>query len=308
MPAIAIRRTGITQSSEDMGSMGINQTTGVLTIKRRLQKELDSNYQNLLNKLMLENLNPGGVSSLRTQGSNNSIIDPATREGSYLFDPRLGNNVWEIFTIPQPQFYTASYQVIFWTVQHHQINDMMQTFLSSQLPQGKMFRLNTESGYWFIAHVDEEASSEENYEEFTEEKRLVRYSFRLRVKAFLLAFNGPGVPVPVRRSISATEISFGLSTAPGLVLSEQEEKRIPLEPKDSYLLSELGEASNTAQAKTITQKLSVEEQVVDSVTGEVKTRRVKVLDTNQKSGETVYYSNNVRNLEELAETLGYKPI
>jgi len=292
LPAIAIRRKSITQTPDDLTSRGMNQFTGDLVIKRRLASE-DRDYQNLINKLALTDLNPNGPSSTRDQGQNGPIVDEAVREGA-LLDPKLGNNVWEVITIPQPQFYTATYEITFWSSYSIHMNYMVTTLLSAQLPQGKMFRLNTPKGYWFIGEISDEVTSADNFEEFTEDKKVIRYTFQMTVKAFLLASNGPGMPVPVRRTISAVEISFETVIPTGKVVSPQG----PNLPGEPYALSDIEERVEDAQTLTSDQRFIVEKKVANPLTGKVAVKKASILGSNQKQGETAYYADGFETLDE----------
>lgn len=298
LPAISIRRKSITQSPEDLTSRGMNQFSGDIVIKRRLSSQ-DRDYQNLLNKLAIDNLNPGNASSTRPQGSFGPSQDPGVAQGA-LLDSKLGNNVWEIISIPQPQFYTATYEVTFWTVHTLHMNYLITTLLTAQLPQGKTFRLNTPKGYWFIATIADEIGSADNIDDFTEEKRVIRYTFQLTVKAFVLASNGAGLPVPVRRTISATDIAFTLEVPPGLVQVPQG----PHQNVDSgFSLTDIESNPETSQTPTTNQKLLVQKTVFNPITNKSETKLAKILETNQKQGETVYYASGFHSLEEFITTI-----
>jgi hypothetical protein len=276
----------------------MNQFTGDIVIRRRLAAQ-DRDYQNLLNKLAIDGLNPGGPSSRRTQGENGPSVDLGTAQGA-LLDPKLGNNVWEIISIPQPQFYTATYEVTFWTTHTLHMNYLIMTLLAAQLPQGKMFRLNTPKGYWFIATIADEVNSADNLDDFKEEKRVIRYTFQVMVKSFLLAPNGPGVPVPVRRTISATDISFELETTPGSVKTPQG----PRKPTDSgFTLTDIEQDPGTGQTQTTDQRLLVQKTIYNPVTGRSESKYARVLESNQKQGETVYYASGFESLEEFIATI-----
>lgn len=293
LPAISIRRRSITQSPEDLTGRGMNQFTGDIVIRRRLASE-DRDYQNLLNKLAIDDLNPGRPTSTRAQGTYGPNQDVGVSQGA-LLDPKLGNNVWEIISIPQPQFYTATYEVTFWTTHTIHMNYLIMTLLAAQLPQGKMFRLNTPKGYWFIATVADEVSSSDNFDDFKEEKRVIRYTFQITVKSFLLAPNGPGVPVPIRRTLSATDISFELETTPGSVQTPQGPRR----PSDTgFTLTDIEADPLTTQTPTTDQRLLVHKTVYNPTTGKTESRYARVLETNQKQGETVYFASGFQSLEE----------
>jgi hypothetical protein len=298
LPAISIRRKSIAQTPEDLTGRGMNQFTGDIVIRRRLSSQ-DRDYQNLLNKLAIDNLNPEGPSSTRTQGAYGPNQDVGTAQGA-LLDPKLGNNVWEIISIPQPQFYTATYEVTFWTTHTLHMNYLIMTLLAAQLPQGKMFRLNTPKGYWFIATIADEVSSADNFDEFKEEKRIIRYTFQVTVKSFLLAPNGPGVPVPVRRTLSATEIAFELEIPPSQVQAPQGPKRLS---DVGFTLTDIEADPQTSQTPTTDQRLLVQKTVYNPTTGKMESKYAKVLQTNQKQGETVYYASGFQSLEEFIATI-----
>lgn len=293
LPAISIRRKSITQASEDITGRGMNQFTGDIVIKRRLSSQ-DRDYQNLLNKLAIDVLNPGSPSSRRERGEAGPTQDIGTAQGA-LLDPKLGNNVWEIITIPQPQFYTATYEVTFWTVHTLHMNYLITTLLSAQLPQGKTFRLNTAKGYWFIATIADEMSSSDNLDEFKEEKRVIRYTFQVTVKSFLLAPNGPGIPVPVRRTLSATDISFELEESSGPVFVPRSIKTTTDSP---FALTDIEADSRTAQTPTTDQKLLVQKTIYNPITNKNESRYARILEANQKKGETVYHASGFGSLEE----------
>jgi hypothetical protein len=171
---------------------------------------------------------------------------------------------------------------------------MVTTLLSAQLPQGKMFRLNTPKGYWFIGEISDEVTSADNFEEFTEDKKVIRYTFQMTVKAFLLASNGPGMPVPVRRTISAVEISFETVIPTGKVVSPQG----PNLPGEPYALSDIEERVEDAQTLTSDQRFIVEKKVANPLTGKMAVKKASILGSNQKQGETVYYADGFETLDE----------
>lgn len=292
LPAISIRRKSITQAPEDITGRGMNQFTGDIVVRRRLASQ-DRDYQNLLNKLAVDQLNPGNPTSTRPQGSSGPDKDLGTFQGA-LLDPKLGNNVWEIISIPQPQFYTATYEVTFWTTHTLHMNYLIMTLLSAQLPQGKMFRLNTPKGYWFIATIADEVSSADNLDDFKEEKRIIRYTFQVTVKAFILATNGPGNPVPIRRTISATDISFEMQIPPGSVKSPQGPKR----PTSGFSLTDIEVDPSRVQTETSDERLLVQKTVYNPSTGKTESKYVRVLESNQKNGETAYYASGFESLDE----------
>lgn len=303
LPSISIRRKSLTQNYDDINSRGINQFTGELVIKRRLAQE-DRDYQNLLNKLAIGDLNPSSLSSTREQGEYGPTKDLAVSQGS-LLGSRLGNNVWEIITIPQPQFFTATYEINFWTTHTEHMNYLITMLMAAQLPQGKTFRLNTPQGYWFIATIAEEMSAIDNIDDFTEQKRILKYSFQVSVRSFVLAPQGPGMPVPIRRTLSATELSFEMVVPPKNVLDIQDSNKLSdKSPRVDELFGlEDPSSSKNQQEDTLDGKVLVNKKMLDLQTGKVVQKYVKVLQSNQKSAETVYYARGFENIDEFIRSI-----
>lgn len=298
LPAVSIRRTGISQTDQDAAGRGINQSSGPLVIKRRLDAK-DRQYQNLVNKIGQNN---AALSPMRIVTTPDKTV--GNKEGAWL-DPNLGDNIFEIISIPSPQFYTASYEVTFWTSYTEHMNYMIMTLFSSFLPQGRMFRLNTPQGYWFIAYVDNEFSGQENFEEFTEKERIVRYTFTVQVKAYLIGFAGPGAPVPVRRYLSAPQLDFQIYVAPDQVVAAVAVEGDPNPVSDVFALTNFTEDPVTAQTTTTDQKYRVKKQVLDPKTGNPsgQTKYVKIVERNQKSGETSYTTSGVTSLDDFLLTI-----
>jgi hypothetical protein len=212
LPLVTIRRVSVSQSSEDMNSRGINQHQGELTIKRRLSPK-DRAYQNLINKIGIRNQDnvADDAPSLETDrriGDNS--LDGDIKEGA-LLSPKYGNNFWEIIRIPMQQFFTAHYEVIFWTQYTSHMNQMLQRLMGSYLPTGhKMLRLETPKGYWFVAHIEDDVyAAQDNADDMSSEERLLQYKFTIRVPAYMVAAENPGEPSPVRSQLSAPIITFG---------------------------------------------------------------------------------------------------
>lgn len=293
LPAISIRRTGFEQTSEDTAGRGINQTTGVLTIKRRLN-DSDKDYQNLINKLALKNMQslPG---SGRPQGEDGNSIE--TQQGGFL-EPRLGNNIWEIINIPQPQFFTTTYEVVFWTTYTIHMNKLLEKFVSSYLPQGKMFKLQTDKGYWFMAQVDT-STSDNNFDDFKEAERMIRYTFTMKVKGYILAPQGDTDKVPIRRWVSSPEISFDISTMGEELVNSENITEIEKElTGEKFTLTDTVIDPTTKQTPTTLEKLRSKKVYTNSITGKDGYKYVSILETNEKKGETVYRATDVHTMEE----------
>jgi len=295
LPAISIRRTSLEQTSDDITGRGMNQFTGDLVIKKKLSED-DSNFQNIINKFAFKNLAPG-ISTERNQGELEHST--AKTQGAFL-DPQISNNMFEIYTIPQPQFFTATYEVIFWTSYTQHINYMIETLISSMLPQTRGFKLGTDKGYWFLGYVDETFNSQDNFEDFTEDKRVIRYNFKLSVKGFILAPNGPANMVPIRKYISAPMIVFETYETNNTDIIRTRDADVPplVNPDgDKFILSDVQNTLNVKKESS-QQKFLTKKEVLNPITGKKTIKYVKFLSSNQKKGETAYSASDLGTLEE----------
>lgn len=221
LPLITIIRTTIKQDKQDdITGRGINQQTGEIVVKRRLDSS-DRTYQNIVNRSLLKHqlnlavapgvADDGQISTLRQLGD--LAGDPTISEGGLML-PDKTKNVYETIVIPAPQFYSAEYEVTFWMQYTVQMNQMLEVLVSSFLPQGNAWRLDTQKGYWFIATVDENNyESENNADDMSTEERMLKHKFTVKVAGYILATNVPGAPVPIKRYVSCPEVSFSICVA-----------------------------------------------------------------------------------------------
>jgi hypothetical protein len=119
--------------------------------------------------------------------------------------------------------------------------------------------------------------------------------------SFLLAPDGPGLPVPVKRTISATDISFEIEVPTGRVLTPSDRKQKALEPE--FTLTDIEEDIETKQTPTTNQRFLVEKTVYNPVLGRTVVKTAKILEQNQKKGETVYYTNGFESLDDFISAI-----
>lgn len=304
LPAISIRRTSITQTSEDITGRGMNQFTGNLIIKRRLSEE-DRNYQNLRNKQGLQNLQ-GVLNGLPTSTQDTGALsgDPEVTQGGLLEPALNGNNIYEIISIPQPQFFTATYEVIFWTSYLQHMTYMIETFMSSFLPHDRGHKLVTDKGYWFIAYTSDSFENGSNIEDFGEDERIIQHTFTMTVKGYLLAPQYPTNLVPVRRWLSCPTLVFDTNVATSEVQPQSHMEKPPINygQEEKFVLSDLNAEAKTAPPKTTTQKYLVKKTVFDPVSGKRRTKYVSILGSNQAKGETVYAASDLDTLDQFILT------
>jgi len=300
LPAISIRRTAVEQTPEDISSRGMNQFTGNITIKRKLSPE-DRDYQNLVNKQGLKNVQ-NILSGLpeTTRRTKDLAGEIEVIEGG-LLEPRLsGNNIYEIISIPQPQFFTATYEVVFWTSYVQHMTYLIQTYMASFLPQIRGHKLETDKGYWFISYTEDTFQNGENFDDFKDDERMVRYTFNVRVKGYLLAAQSPTGVVPVRRWISSPNVVFDLIKINGDIIPKSALERPPLKDKsqNGFTLSDIDRDPTAAQTPTTLQRFAVKKVLIDPNTGKRRVKYVSILDVNQKKGETAYAASDAQTLDQ----------
>lgn len=219
LPLITIVRTGMAQDpAEDITGRGINQQTGELIIKRRLDTS-DRSYQSLINRLFIRhqqnvavsigNNDVGQLSTSRPVGE--LATDPIVSLGGVMV-PDVLDNVWEFLYVPSPQFYTATYTVTIWSEYNTQMKEILEQVVSSQLQQANSWRIDTPAGYWFVARVEGNVyDADDNTDDYSEGERVLKHKFTIKVPAYVLGSSAPGVPVAIRRFVSAPKVSFELN-------------------------------------------------------------------------------------------------
>lgn len=231
LPIITIVRTSIEQNpADDICGRGMNQQTGETVIKRRLSPT-DRGYQNLVNRIGVVNqldvaVGTGeGVSgqletSRDTRDTDMSWDYEVHRGGLMVPDRR--HNIWEVISVPSPQFYTAKYDVTFWAAHIQHMNEMLEKFMSSLLVPGNCLKLESPKGYWFVAYPEGTSyAPDTNFSDQAGQERVIKCKFPLRVPGYLVASRAPGTPVPVRRFYSAPTISFTVAETSELDSGEE---------------------------------------------------------------------------------------
>ncbi|MHA2021418.1 MAG: hypothetical protein ACW96N_06865 [Candidatus Thorarchaeota archaeon] len=227
LPLISIMRTGVDQKP---GIGNGPQQTLPQVIKRRLSKE-DPRYQKVLNKLGFESqydLESGASPGTTRAGSPKGVdgtrrrtfaIDGDLKNSGNVLRSRLNNNLVETIEIPPVKYYQATYEITVWTQYTTQMNDVLSAIMSSYTNMHQReFRLETDEGYWFVGYVDSAFSPGNNFDEFSTEERIIRYSFNLAVVAYLIEPDIPGRPVGIRSFVSAPTLDFVVEDTPALPL------------------------------------------------------------------------------------------
>ncbi len=317
LPVIAIARKSL-DISPSLGGYGTAiaiRDQQSYTIKRRLSKQ-DRNYQNIINKLSLKNQKnvanrgnfsqelifpgnealPGTIAS-RRNGPNISYEIEAT--GQFL-DPKISKNIFEIITIPYPEFFLAQYEITFWTQYTLNMNQLLEVMMANFSGQGMEFQIESESGYQFVGYIKGNLSTGDNFEDYSSNERIIRYSFSMDVPAFLLAPDQPGLPSPYRRFFSAPEIEFKVGQISGNVVTEGKSLDNSADI-NRFILSdtEVMDGSGRTPLTRGQEGVAVSTTVIDPFTGEGQKRLLRIKTSNQRSGESTISVRDVVDLDTL---------
>jgi len=299
LPLVTVRRVGIEQGKEDITGRGMNQQVGQYTVRTKLDPR-DRAYQNILNKLALPNSvdAPGerefdeeGSLTTTRDGTQANANDADVRSGG-LLAPKLGVNVWQIVTLPTPQFYTATFELTIWAQYTQHMNQMLERLMVSFLPTGRRtLRLETDKGYWFVAYFDEGYSSEDNADSSTGEELIRKYKLTVKVPGYIVESNSPGTPSGVRKFVSAPQISFvtgGEQTDTFFsngIPADSDPYAAADDPDREYLLNDPSQHPQNRVDQLV--ERVVVNTVVNPFTGRREPEYARVISRNTSTGESV---------------------
>lgn len=220
LPVISIMRSGLTFGSE----VGMATAPDIRhVIKKQLGKE-DPLYQRLTNKLGLQNSDdlaspsslidiqneqnaqPGRVATRRNgAGATNS---EKIQTGN-LLAPNIGENIYEIYEMPAPVYFMATYEITLWTQYTQEMNNLLAAIATeNHFNAVTSYRIETDKGYYFVAYFDNSINMANNFDDFSEEERIVRSSLTVKVPGYFLGSPYKGAPNKIRRYVSAPQVSF----------------------------------------------------------------------------------------------------
>lgn len=222
LPVISILRSNVQYGHEFGGSVAPDIRH---VIKRQISPE-DPIYQRLLNKIGLQNADdlvspsafidsanqvgslPGRIAT-RRPGSAEPDIEKI--KSGNLLRTDLGNNMYEIYDMPPPVYFTATYDITIWTQYMQEMNSVIATIgTESSFQAKKSYRIETDKGYYFVAYIEDAISNASNFDDFSEEERLVRSSMTIKVPGYFLGQVYKTAPNKIRRYVSSPQIAFDI--------------------------------------------------------------------------------------------------
>ena len=290
LPIISIIRTGISQAKENMGS-AIGQDTGDFVIKKRLSSR-DPAYQNIINKAGLKNQDnlPSGNPNGTVDSRRNRFI---SNEGR-LFEPDLGRNIFEVITIPFGIRYMASYDVTIWTSYQGHMNEILEKIMTNYDGQGRTYKLSLDKGYYFVAYFEDDIQSENNLDDFTNDARIHKYTFNVKVPAYLIANKNGGDSVPFRKFYSAPQISFSFVDG---IFEEKTSRISPSGKHEDFVLSNINNLNAKGNEIKRLNDLFQKRIIRNPFSGEEDVEFVKIKRRNARKGETTISARKLTDIE-----------
>ena len=311
LPLISIIRSDIdfSHSQKGKGTAISFRNQPSYTIKNRLSDQ-DRNYQNVINKIGLTNqknvssrrsftLNdvvPGNVARNDEQASrrNGNNISFSAQSAQINLNSNLGNNIFEIIEIPYPEFVAVSYEVTFWTQYIQQANQMMETLICNFDGQGQEIAMKTDTGYELVAFFEQTFSNGSNFDNYSDDERIVKNSISLTVPGYILNPKHPGMPTVTRSYFSAPVIDFGYQEQFGKIVENNQPER----KEDKFKKNILQDLTNPEEANKRGDLVPViEEKIINPFTGEETVQFSKIRHRNQRKGETVGSSLIIKDIE-----------
>jgi hypothetical protein len=120
------------------------------------------------------------------------------------------------------------------------MNDMIMALMSLyQSYSQRTFRLETAKGYWFVGYIDDALSPGNNFDDFTDSERMVRYSFNITVPAYIVGSAFMGSQNVLRKYVSAPDISFTGDIFPQEEYALDPPANIPSGDPNAYILDDI---------------------------------------------------------------------
>jgi len=312
LPIISIVRSTV-DFSTSQGGRGSAITTRdqpSYTIKRRLS-ETDRDYQNLINKFGIKNqdnvasrnhfgsadIAPGNDAkpgTFVTRRQNNSLKYSQGENAINLNSKSsIGNNIFEVIQVPYPIFLTLDYKITFWTQYMTEMNEMQEIYLSNMMGQSEEFVIISDKGYEYVAKSSTSFSSDNNLTNYTDSERLIKCTFDIKVSGYILNAHNPGMPNQIRSFISAPFIEFGYNAVDGNVVKRDSEYNFERDV-NKFILNDI---KSLDEANPDVNDLGVQKLIVNPFTNKKEVKFLKILSTNQRSGETVISSQIIKKLD-----------
>jgi len=320
LPIISIHRTSIDHSPSQGGyGTAISFRDQQDYIVRKRLDPRDRDYQKIVNKLRLKSQHnvadrgnfarsdifPGSVSKAGRLASRRNLTNLSLMgdPSGNLLRNDIGDNIFEIITLPYPMFMTLNYEITFWTQYMQQMNQIMEIFFSQFDGQDEGFLIESKTGHTYVAYVKGPFNTEDNFSDFSSDERIIKYTFNMSIPSYLLAPRNDGQPSPFRKFYSAPQIEFGYVQTSTQV-SVVDENPDAVVNYNKFVLSDVQDLNVHGEAPGMRGQGDERllETIVDPFTGKKTERYVRILTRNQRAGETVASSRITVDLQTTLDT------
>ena len=290
LPIISIERKNINFSDKtyDMGTNTINSHV----IKKRLTAE-DQEYQKLINKNNYKN-SDSLTDDQNFLSSNQTGVFPGkiatrrnkTKENNNFLESKINKNIYEVIVMPAPKYVTVQYTATIWTDYIVSMNEILSNIIIKSKYKVPAYLISTKSGYWFNAFFSENINSENNFEDFSDNLRIIKSSIEISVPSYLIGKNSMSEENNLRKYISSPDISFEFNV--GNIYSPAQKNNNQEFLSDILTEDDLKKQTETSVGGSTTdteQKIIKHEK--DIFTGENKSKEYYVKTRTNRFGETV---------------------
>jgi hypothetical protein len=179
------------------------------------------------------------------------------------------------------------------------MNKLIEILMMSFKGPGREFLMKTPTGFTFVAFIQSPINANDNFEEFTSEERLIRYSFDVKVPAYILAPRHSSLPEPTRKFVSSTDIDFDISETGNIAT-----QKLPVGAKDrvdSFVLTDVEniEFDGTVEISRGESEYQYVEEVSDPFSTSSSKQLVRLISRNPRSGEAVSAGRIVKKVGKL---------
>lgn len=266
------------------------------TIKYRLS-EKDRNYQNIINKQSLKNqdnvntntnffdnsmigVEPGKFASRRD--TKNIVF---SKDAYINLKENINTNIYEIIQTNYPYFISMTYNVVFWAQYIQQANEMIEHFISEIDYASGDFAIKTKEGFELVAFVGSQINFENNFDNMTDDERLIKYSFDLTVPGYLINNDATNISSPVRSFTSAPVIDFSYGSVDGNVLIDYR-SNTKNEKIVNDVLTDITNLDNYKNERGESNEI-IESFEVNPFTNKNELEYLRVKNKNIRTGETI---------------------
>lgn len=314
LPIISITRADIDFSPDQQGrgSAITTRDQQQYIVKKRLSKK-DRQYQNIINKLSIKNqknvtsrsnfidntVSPGNIASPNTISTRRNVKGLSyTAKGGIInlnSEQQLGDNIFEFVQVPYPIFVAIKYNVTVWCQYMSQMNKIQEIYLSSFKGQSEEFVEKSKTGLEYVIKSETSFSADNNFSNYAEEERVIKSNIGLVVTGYIINQKLVGQPDLVRSSFSAPFIEFGYFDSLGNIVNKENDNKSQV---NKFVLNDIQSYNEITNENERGQSSEYVEEIIENpFTGEKEVKYSKVLNRNNRAGETVISNLIVKKIE-----------